>query len=95
LNEQIRSNSPSFPLEPGAISVIHTRLGLAASILLFATVAAASDWSDQVRHVVPSGVTLTQLEETPGTLRIVGHANGNADVAHRSPGWCLPEWSIG
>jgi len=61
--------------------VIHIRLGLAVSVLLLATVAAASDWPDRVRDVVPSGVTLTELEETPGSLRVVGFANGNADVA--------------
>lgn len=61
--------------------MIHVRLGLAVSILVLGTAAAASGWPDRVRDVVPSGVTLTELEETPGSLRVTGHANGNADVA--------------
>ena len=61
--------------------MILMRLGLAASLLVAVAVAAASDWPDRVREVAPSGVTLTEVEETPGSLRVVGHAKGNPEVA--------------
>lgn len=54
---------------------------LVVALVVAAASADASDWADRVRELSPDGVTITQVEETPDALRLVGRARTNADVA--------------
>ena len=54
---------------------------LIALLLVCGSAKAASDWVERIRTIVPGNITLTDIEETEGHLRMVGQAKSNADIS--------------
>ncbi len=56
--------------------------GLLAALLLLSTfVFAASDWVNRIVEIIPVSVTLTDVQEKPDFLQIIGHACDNSDIS--------------
>lgn len=54
---------------------------LIALLLICGSSKAASDWVERIGAVVPGNITLTDIEESEGYLRLVGQAKSNADIS--------------
>lgn len=54
---------------------------LIALLLTCGSAKAASEWGERIGAVVPGNITLTEVEETEGYVKMVGQAKSNADIS--------------
>lgn len=55
--------------------------GLALAWLIACSAAMAGDLEARLRELTPTGVVLTEIEETDGVVRLVGEATGTDKVS--------------
>ncbi len=75
----IRGSTPASTL--GGTIVKLAQILLVALMLTCGSAKAASEWAERIRAVVPGNISLTEVEETEGYVRMVGHAKSNADIS--------------